>query len=85
MGDSGMVSVIVWDPYLAISGEGLLKTFGEMPVCDCCEDPVHGVVVKLLDGDDVEMARESSSDVISSSTRWTHGRHEQLEVEPCIR
>lgn len=80
-GGSEMVSVIAGGPYLAIPGEGLVKALGEVPVCDCCEDSVHGVVIKLLDGDDVEMTREASGDVIPPSTRRTHGRHEQLEVK----
>ena len=39
-----------------------------MPVHDLPEDSYHGFIVKLVDGDDVEMPHESGGHGISTTT-----------------
>ena len=50
-----------------------------MPVHDGPEDALHGVVVKLVDGDGVEVAQEAGSDWVTAAAGRTHGR-DQLNV-----
>ena len=43
-----------------------------MPSNDSVEDELHGAVVKLIDGDGIEVPEESRSDGVTPTTRGTH-------------
>ncbi len=49
------------------------EAFAQVPVDDPAEDELHGVVVKLVYGDGVEVAEESGSDRVASTARGAHG------------
>ena len=50
-----------------------------MPVNDGREDLCHGVVVKRVNGYDIQVPCEPTRDVIATPTRGTHGRNEELK------
>ena len=56
-----------------------------MPIRDGGENACHRVIVKLVDGDDVEMSREAAGDVVSTTTWWSHGSDKQLEKKTTER
>jgi len=43
-----------------------------MPLHDLSEDGVHGVVIKLVNGDQVEVAHESWRDWVTTTTCIAH-------------
>ena len=47
-----------------------------MPANDSIEDEFHCVIVKLIDGDGVEVAQEPWSYGVSPSTRRAHGSNQ---------
>jgi len=49
----------------------------EVPVHDPAEDKLHGAVVKLVDGDGVEVAEEPRGDGVTPTSWGTHGRYQQ--------
>ena len=49
-----------------------------MPVCDVSKDTSQIGIIKLIDGDHVQMAREATGDVISPPSWGPHGRHQEL-------
>ena len=50
-----------------------------MPVCDRREDPCHGLIIKLIDGHDLQMTCEATTDIVTASTRGTHSTGKQLQ------
>ena len=58
--------------YLAQSSEDCVKSFTEVPVHKRGENLGHGGVIKGLDGDDIEVTHESSSDSVPSSSWGAH-------------
>ena len=65
--------------YLAEAREGAVEALAEVPVADRREDATHRVVIELVDGDDLQVARETARDVVAAAARWTHRRHQQLQ------
>ena len=49
-----------------------------MPVNNGGEDLSHSVVIKRVNGYDIHVSSESIRDIITTSTRGTHGRNEEL-------
>ena len=64
--------------YLSISHKGGIKSLGKVPITDGGEYSGHGAVVKLVNGHDVQMAREAVSDVVPATTRGTHCSNKEL-------
>lgn len=62
---------------IARSFDFRVKTFGEVPVCDSAEDVRHDIIVKLVDGDGVEVAQEARSDWITPSPWGAHRSNQQ--------
>ncbi len=58
--------------YLSKSRKSVFKTFSKMPIRDRGEDTCHGALIKLINGDNLEMSCEASSDVIATTARGTH-------------
>ncbi len=54
-----------------------IEALAEVPVDDLAEDEGHGVVVELVDGDGVEVAKEAWGDWVTPATRRAHGCNEQ--------
>ena len=44
-----------------------------MPVNDSAENVTHCGVIKLIDGDGIEVTQETWGDWVASTSRWTHG------------
>ena len=60
--------------------EGVVEGLGhEVPVEDAREYGGHGLVVELVDGDDVEVAEEAGRDVVAAAARRPHRAH-RLDV-----
>ena len=49
----------------------------EVPVHDPAEDQLHGGIVKLVDGDGVEVAEEARGDGVTPTSWGTHGCYQQ--------
>lgn len=64
----------VSSPYLSQSLESCVKSFSKMPVNDGGKYTGQSIVIKLINGDDIKVSCEASSDVITTSTRWPHSR-----------
>ena len=47
-----------------------------MPVDDSAENVIHRCVIKLVDGDSIEVTQETWSDWVTSPTRGAHGGDE---------
>ena len=48
-----------------------------MPVHNSSKDKCHGVVIKFIDGDGVEVTEEARGDGIPPSPGWAHGCNEE--------
>ena len=55
-----------------------LKALVEVPIHNNREYIFHGLSAEGINWNNVEMAKKPSSDLISTSTWWTHGGHKQL-------
>lgn len=66
-------------PYLSKTEETGVEALAEVPVGDVGEDARHRLVVELVDGDDLQVAREAARDVVAPTARGTHRAHEQLK------
>jgi len=55
-----------------------------VPVGDGGEYLHHRRLIKLVDGDDLEVSRESRRDVVPSSAGGTHRADEQLRTKTVI-
>ena len=47
-----------------------------MPVHDATENQLHCLILKLIDGEGVEVPEESLGDGVTTSSRGTHGCHQ---------
>ena len=64
--------------YLSSSKESCIKTLVEMPIIDRCEDLGQRVIVKVGDRDDIHVTCETIGNIITTTTRWTHRCHQEL-------
>ena len=52
------------------------EAFAEVPVHDAAEDQLHGLVLKVIDGEGVEVAQESWRDGVPPATGRTHSSNQ---------
>ena len=53
------------------------EPLAHVPADDPIEDELHGAVIKLIDGDCVEVSQESWCNGVTPPTRWSHGCNQQ--------
>ena len=64
----------------------VIESLAEVPVNDPAKDEGHGAVVELVDGNGVEVAKETWGDWVATASRWTHGCDEQgiHQIDLCV-
>lgn len=67
------------------SSRRLYLVHAEVPIHDRAEDEREGVVVKLEEAQDIEVAEKSRGDVVASPTRRAHGTDQDCidDILPC--
>lgn len=50
--------------------------WGNMPVHDFPKDGDHGVIIKFINGDHVEVSQEARGHRVPATTWWAHGSHD---------